>query len=305
MEETQVINDLTQAEELRSNNVITYNDLSLIMPDPEKVAKRADLTKIMLASLCKVVSPVNIVDFGGRPYFDHIACERIARIVGLTIKINEKNGRIDYEKTIENEETNHYTIYLTGKIYYSGREEDYEIQEGSSNSFDDWFSQWQTIKYEEFENEKGEKKKKKIVLSANALPESKVREKARANLIQRLVKKFLGLDFSWEELEAVGIDKTKCRGFQFNTGAAADSAETLAKKQEVWKKLLELCSGNVEFAKKTLQKHTSFGDFEGYTDINKVKEKPLEILIKKVETAYKRHLKELEEKQGGSNVTAE
>lgn len=306
MEETQIINEITQTDEMQGNKLIAYNDLSLLMPDPEKVAKRADLTKLMLTSLCKVVSPVNIVNFGGRPYFDHIACERIARIVGLTIKINEKNGRIDYEKTIEDEAANHYTIYLTGKIYYTGRPEDYEIQEGSSNSFDDWYSQWQTIKYEEFEDEKGEKKKKKIVISANALPESKVREKARANLIQRLVKKFLGLDFSWEELEAVGIEKNKCRGFSFNGNNNTDSAEILDKKKEVWNKIVEICNGNVELAKKTLQKHTSFtksdgSDFEGYTDINKVKEKPLEILSKKVDAHYKKFLKELETKQGDDN----
>ena len=168
----------------QNNTVIAYNDLSKLLPDPEKVAQRADLTKKMLASLCKVVSPINITDFGGHPYFDHIACERIARIVGLTIKINEKNGRIDYEKTIEDEKTNHYTIYLTGKIYYSGRENDYEIQEGSSNSFDDWYSQWQTVEWQEYTDKDGNTKKRKVVTSANMLPESKVREKARANLIR-------------------------------------------------------------------------------------------------------------------------
>ena len=294
MEETQVINDLMPTEEIqKTNSIVSFNDLSLIMPDPEKVAKRADLTKLMLTSLCKVVSPANIIDFGGRPYFDHIACERIASIVGLTIKINEKNGRIDYEKTFEDEAANHYTIYLTGKIYYTGRPEDYEIQEGSSNSFDDWYKQWQIIEEKEEDG-----KKKKIVLSANTLPESKVREKARANLIQRLVKKFLGLDFTWEELEAVGIDRAKCKGFSFNGNNNTDSAEILDKKKEVWKKIVEICNGDVDLAKKTLQKHTAFGDFTGHTDINKVKETQLKFLADKVEKAYKEHLKKVE---GGSN----
>lgn len=295
--------ELDEAIETTTNNnsLVDFNDLNKLFPDPNKVALRADLTKKMLASLCTIVSPVNIVDFGGRPYFDHIACVRIAKAVGLVIKINENtNGRIDYEKVIEDEKTNHYTIYLTGRIYYAGRQEDYEIQEGSSNSFDDWYKQWQTI--EEKEDENG--KKKKIVVSANALPESKVREKARANLIQRLVKKFMGLDFSWEELEEVGIDRKKCRGFSYNTAANTDTAEILEKKKEIWNKLLELCNGNVELAQQNLKKHTSFGDFEGYSDINKVKEKPLEILAKKVETAYKKRLKELEEK-GNEDVAAE
>ena len=299
MNETQVVNELTQVEVAQPNSLAAFNDLSKLLPDPEKVAQRADLTKVMLASLCKVVSPGNIVDFGGRPFFDHIACERIARIVGLNIKINEKNdGRIDYEKIFEDEKTNHYTIYLTGKIYYSGRPEDYEIQEGSSNSFDDWYKQYQII--EESEDEDG--KKKKTVISANALPESKVREKARANLIQRLVKKFLGLDFTWEELEAVGIDKNKCRGFSFNSANTTDSVEIAEKKKAIWNKIIEICNGNVELAKKTLQKHTAYGDFQGHTDINRVKEKQLAVLEKKVETAYKKYSEELKTSKGSEEV---
>lgn len=296
MEETKEINTLEVIQEPKSTGIIsvTVAEYFNLLPDPEKVAHRADATKKMLASLCKAASPANIVNFGGKPYFDHLACERIAKIVGLVIKINERNGRIDYEKVIEDEAKNKYTIYLTGKVYYTNRPDDYEIQEGSSCSFDDWYKEYQII--EEQETEDG--KKKKVVISANALPEAKVREKARANLIQRLVKKFLGLDFTWEELEAVGIDKSKCKGFQFNSGASADSAETLAKKQEVWNKILEICNGNVDLAKKTLKKHTAFGDFEGHTDINKVKETQLKFLASKVEKAYKEHLEKLE---GGSN----
>ena len=289
-------------EQSESTAVVTYNDLSKLLPDPEKVAQRAELTKKMLASLCKVVSPINITDFGGRPYFDHIACERIARIVGLVVKINEHNGRIAYEKVVEDERTNHYTIYLTGKIYYAGREQDYEIQEGSSNSFDDWFSQWQTVDWQEYQDKDGNIKKRKIVTSANLVPESKVREKTRANLIQRLVKKFLGLDFTWEELESAGIDKSKVKGFNFSgSGTATDSPEVLELKKEIWNMITEMCNGNTELAKKTLQKHTAFGDFAGYTDINKVKEKPLQILQGKVQKAYQNYLDKIAE--GNKNVT--
>ena len=134
--------------------------------------------------------------------------------------------------------------------------------------------------------------KHKKVLNANALPESKVREKARANLIQRLVKKFLGLDFTWEELEAAGIDRSKCKGFTFSGNKGADSTDTMDKKKTVWNKIVEICNGNIDLAKKSLQKLTSFEKkdgtmFDGYTDINKVSEKMLPNLIKKVDEKYK------------------
>ena len=232
-----------------------------------------------------------------------MACERIGKIVGLVIKLNETpEGRIDYEKIIEDQTTNKYTIFLTGRIYYAGREEDYEIQEGSSNSFDDWYSQWQNIEWEEYEDKDGNKRKRKTVLNANALPESKVREKARANLIQRLVKKFLGLDFTWEELEKAGIDRSKCKGFTFSgAGNTADSQEVNELRQDIWKKIVEIVGGDVEKAKTKLKVSTAFGDFQGYTDINKVKEKPLEILKSKVDKAYNDYLKKLQKEGNKEN----
>lgn len=299
MEETKQLNALEVIEEPKNTGIIPVSEYFNLMPDPNKVAQRAELTKGMLTALTRVVSPCNITDFGGKPYFDHLACERIAKIVGLVVKLNEtEDGRIDYEKVVEDQTTNKYTIYLTGRIYYTGREQDYELQEGSSCSFDDWYSQYQNVEWVEDENGK----KHKTVLNANTLPESKVREKARANLIQRLVKKFLGLDFSWEELEAAGIDRKKCKGFTFNgAGPTADTKEINDLRQEVWKKIVEIVGGDVEKAKTKLKVSTAFGDFQGYTDINKVKEKPLEILKSKVDKAYNDYLKKLE----GNNDNAD
>ncbi len=293
VDETKQIKALETIEEVQPTGIIPVNEYFNLMPDPNKVAQRADLTKGMLTALTRVVSPCNITDFGGKPYFDHLACERIAKIVGLVIKLNEtEDGRIDYEKIIEDAATNKYTIYLTGRIYYAGREEDYEIQEGSSSSFDDWYSQYQNVEWETYTDKDGNEKKRKVVINSNALPESKVREKVRANLIQRLVKKFLGLDFTWEELEAAGIDRKKCKGFTFNGAKTQpDSAETLDKKKEVWNKIVECCNGDIELAKKSLKTATSFTkkdgtEFEGYTDINKVSEKVLNILAPKVDKKY-------------------
>lgn len=293
MEETKQVNELTVLEEEpKQTGVVAINEYFSLMPDPAKVAQRADLTKGMLTALTRVVSPCNITDFGGKPYFDHLACERISKIMGLVIKLNEtEDGRIDYEKVIEDPSNNKYTIYLTGRIYYTGREQDYEVQEGSSNSFDDWYSQYQNVEW--IEDENGKKHKK--VLNANALPESKVREKARANLIQRLVKKFLGLDFTWEELEAAGIDRSKCKGFTFSGNKGADTTETADKKKQIWGMIVECCNGDIEKAKNSLKMATSFKkkdgtEFEGYTDINKVSDKVLNILAPKVEKTYKEFL---------------
>lgn len=52
-----------------------------------------------------------------------------------------------------------------------------------------------------------------------------------------------------------------------------------------------MCNGNIDLSKRTLQSHTAFGDFKGHTDINKISEKQLEFLIKKVDEAYDKFLK--------------
>ena len=51
--------------------------------------------------------------------------------------------------------------HLTGKVYYTNRPDDYEIQEGSSSSFDDWYKEYQII--EEQETEDGKKEFKDVV----------------------------------------------------------------------------------------------------------------------------------------------
>lgn len=300
MEETKEIAVIEEPP--KDTGIIPVNEYFNLMPEPNKVAQRAELTKGMLTALTRVVSPCNITDFGGRPYFDHLACLRIAKIIGLVIKFNEtESGSIAYEKVVEDATNNKYTIYLTGRIYYAGREQDYELQEGSSCSFDDWYSQYQNCEWKEDNG-----KKKKVVLNANALPESKVREKARANLIQRLVKKFLGLDFTWEELQAAGIDRSKCKGFTFSGNKGADTTETVDTKKDIWNKILEVCGNDVDLAKKSLQKLTAFQkndgtEFKGYTDINKVSEKMLGKLAEKVDKRYSEYLDNLGGKEDAAN----
>ena len=130
-------------------NEITINSGIFDLPDPIEVARRAAQTKKMMAAVCSVVSPQNITDFGGRPYFDHLASKRIANLFGLIIRQEEKNGQINYRKEVLDEATNHYIVKITGRVWHSKNPENYEIYEGSADSFDDWFRQWQIVEERE------------------------------------------------------------------------------------------------------------------------------------------------------------
>lgn len=301
MSDNEVITDYvvrTEGTKITAPAVKPKNDLLDVgvfdLPDPVEVARRAEQTKKMLAAACSVLSYSDITLQGGKPYIDHYGCKKIANLFGLIVRQDEIGGRINYQKEIIDEATNHYIIHISGRVWHKSSPDNYEIYEGTADSFDDWFSQYQIKEEREIDG-----KTKKVVVSAQTLPVSKVQEKATANLLQRAIKKKLGLQFTREELEQYGFDMSKVKGFNFNGSSEPDSQEVADKKKNVWAKIVEICNGNIELAKKTLKKHTSFtksdgSTFEGYDDINKVKEKPLEILIKKVDKAYAEHLKAME-----------
>ena len=95
------------------------------LPDPAEVSRRAAQTKKMLAAACSVVSPQNIIDFGGKPYFDNIASKRIANLFGLIVRQDELNGSINYRKEVVDESTNHYIIKITGRVWHFKSPENY------------------------------------------------------------------------------------------------------------------------------------------------------------------------------------
>lgn len=299
MENETITAEYSLVENQQSQSVAPVSSSSLMattgggLPDLETVGRRADYIKKVFAKACVGLSPKNIVDFGGQPYLDNIACKRIANLFDLQVQQFYTNMGVAYRKEMIDEATNHYTIRIAGKVFFRNNPNDFEIYEGTSNSFDDWFRQWQIVEEQEVNG-----KTKKVVVSAQTLPQTKVEEKATANLLQKAVKKKLGLDFTWEELEQAGVERSKCRGFNFNNSNAPDSTETVKLKQEIWKKIVEICNGNTDLAKKTLQKHTAYNDFAGHSDINKVSEKQLTFLAKKVDKVYAEYIKAME---GGSD----
>lgn len=269
---------------ISQENNLSISSGDFILPDPEAIAKRAEQTKKMMSAVCKVLSPKSIVDFGGEPFIDHIGCSRIAQVFSLVVRANtDEQGNIAYKKEMEDADTNKYTVKITGRIWHKNSPDNYQVYEGSCSSFNDFLRAYQTV-------EKDENGKNKVV-SAKFVPESKVQEKALANFTQRAIKKYLGLSFTWEELEEYGIKRDNSKGFSFKNTQAADSKETSELRAEVWKKILEMANGDEATARATIKKHTTFPKkdgttFEGYTDIAKVSEKMLAKLAEKVNNEY-------------------
>jgi len=285
-----VIEENLPVSAANKNEILKINSGVFELPDPAEVARRAEQSKKMLVATYKVLSYSNITLFGDSVYVDADGSKKIANLFGLIIRQNEAGGRIDYQKEIIDEKTNHYVIHITGRVWHHLSPENYEVYEGTADSFDDWYRQYQIVEEREIDG-----KTKKVVVSAQTLPIALVQKKATANLLQICVKKKLGLKFNIEELQNAGFEISKIKGFNYNSGKGADTQELADKKKIIWEQIVDLCHGNVELAKKTLQTHTKYGDFTGHTDINKVSEKQLGFLSSKIEKALKEQAKAMGE----------
>jgi hypothetical protein len=115
--------------------------------------------------------------------------------------------------------------------------------------------------------------------------------KASTNLYNRLVKRVIGLSgVTWEDLAAAGIRREQLQKVEYRSGQqgggptnkAPLSDEHLARREKIWKKLLEVAGGNEAKAKTELDRLASFGD-KKVTDISQVtSEKWIDALYGKV-----------------------
>jgi hypothetical protein len=115
--------------------------------------------------------------------------------------------------------------------------------------------------------------------------------KASTNLYNRLVKRVIGLSgVTWDDLDQAGIKREQLQKVEYRGGSqgggpaskAPVSDEHLARREKIWKKLLEVAGGDEKKARAELDRLASFGD-KKVTDISQVtSEKWIDTLYGKV-----------------------
>jgi hypothetical protein len=231
----------------------------------------------------KLTNPLDWVDEAGKPYLQVSGCNKIAGAFGVQTESPV------FEKEPFNDEKGDYYIYSC-KI--AGRWNNVEASEiGAASSRDDFFAQ-RTIT-----NAQGEKEK--VLKPQSEIDPCDIRKKALTNGMNRLIKRLLGLSFTWEDIEKISegkITRAACAGVKFATGSKGgndDSPETKSKREDCRKAILEINDNNEAAAKEWLKKATAFSkdgkDIPGKENMASLSEKQVEYLFPKVQKALESH----------------
>jgi hypothetical protein len=212
------------------------------------------------------VKATNVMDWsdqGGKPYLEKSGCDKIASTFGVNL---------DSPEILKEMITDDKGEYADFTVSGGGRWNNIETSEiGTCSSRDDFF---------------GHKGGGLKPLSEVDL--SDVRKKAFTNWANRIIKKLLGLSFTWEEISLLSdgkITKETVKKVEFGAGTRGgntDSPESKKKRDEIRKMLLDLNSNDEAAAKKMLEETTSFqgtnGPVKGKNNVAYLTEKQLPIV---------------------------
>lgn len=288
-------------EEKQENQLQVMPENEAQVMDLEKGIERAEKYMTLLDKMrklsIKITNSSDWIDQSGTPYLQDTGCSKISKGFGVSIY------DVNITKERETDENGDYIIYTTDG--HGAWHNNTEHAIGTCSTRDDFFSKRKRKKPLE-----GESSTYHLPLSEVDLPN--VKKKSHTNFHNRLVKKLLGLSFTWEEIEKYSdgkILKSMCTKFTYDTGKTGGqtpSPEAGKQKSEIREWILEMCGGDVDSAKAMLQHETSFKNKEGETIQGKptvekltVKQLPFtHVKIKKLYNAY------LDKRAGGDNATS-
>jgi hypothetical protein len=259
-------------------NYETVHDVPAIADDNlVAIAKAAEarvdaMNRIKRAAL-RVTNAHDWTDQGGRPYIWASGAEKIARLFGISWRLDEPS--------IMTEEDGHYSYTFKG--YFRMGAVEIEV-EGSRSSKDAFFS-----------------RKKGADVPPSEIDRNNVRKAALTNCLGNGVTRLLGIrNLSWADLDAANIKREDVGKVEYATAEMSEEAQT--QKDATWKMLLEMGLGKPENAKKLLVKATAFTgkdgkEVPGKNDLNKISEKQMAVTYGKVKDAYEKWQKEKAKKQ--------
>ena len=160
---------------------------------------------------------------GGKPYLQASGCEKIARIFGISWKL-EQPELITYPD-------GHFEFVFTGKFAFGPIEENNPTMitaTGSRCSRDGFFK----TRYR-----KTEKGTEQYDIPPEELDPGDIRKAAETNCIGRGIRKLLGIEnLTWEELEQHGIKRSGKKSVEYK-----QQKEIYAKAEDIKAKIIQRC----------------------------------------------------------------
>ena len=220
------------------------------------------------------------IDQNGKPYLESAGCAKIASAFGV------RTEDVHYEKQDHQDAKGVYVRFrCTGTgVWQSVRAEEV----GSASTRDEFFA-----------NRK-DKAGNHIVLPMEEVDLGDVEKKAFTNFMNRLIKRLIGLSFSWEDIvqySGGAITKEKCAGVRYSKGtkggSTAPSASTSATgdRAKVWNQLMDINDGEPDRAAAHLERLTTWKNKDGQQvpgkrDIAKVSDAQMRYLARDVEKLH-------------------
>ena len=252
--------------EIPSQNgiVAATNDIQSVEDTINKAEKYLEVMGRMRLLAIKLTNTLDWSVQGEAPYLEKSGCDKIASAFGV------KLYNPTFDKETMTDDRGEYVLYTCSAHGAWNNVEENEI--GTCSSRDDFFG-------------KGAGGKLKPLSEVDL---TDIKKKAFTNLCNRLIKKLLGLSFTWEEIEKLSekkITKETCKKVVFGSGSKGgntDSPETKKYRDECRAMLLRLNDGEENACIAMLEKMTAFqgkdGPVAGKKNILHLSEKQVQIL---------------------------
>jgi len=240
------------------------------------------MSKIRLMAI-KLLNKTDVSNQGGKPYIEKAGCDKIASAFGVRI------FDASFEKeSLRDEHGDYYVYTCSGSGVWNNH---HESEIGTCSSRDDFFGK------------KGGNYKPIAEVDV-----TDIKKKAFTNFANRIIKKLIGLSFTWEELSELSggtITKDGVQSVDFAKGARGgntDSPKTKQLRDECRAMLLKLNNNEEVAAISMLVKLTAFqgkdGPVAGKDHISKLSEKQVEILHGKLKKSIEDFEKSVAEGYG-------
>ncbi len=228
----------------------------------QNAEKRIEAVKKIKVMSLRVTNPQDWVDEGGKPYPQASGSEKIARLFGISWRIDQPLYVV--------EEDGHYRYEYKG--YFSLGNVEIEVI-GVRSSRDPFFA--------------GSKDYPKPISEIN---KGNVQKSALTNCIANGVTRLLGLrNLTWEDLEEAGINKDSVNRVDFKKKEMSSDGKKL--RDEIESMLMEMCGDDKAKFAAALQKVTSFTgqdgkEIRGKSKLEDISEKAIPVNHEKVKKAY-------------------
>jgi hypothetical protein len=222
-------------ENSENQNSITIYDDALIEA-AANAEKRIEAVKKIKAISLRVTNPQDWVDEGGKPYLQVSGGQKVARVFGISWRIDQPIFIID--------EDGHFRYEYKG--YFSMGNIEIEVI-GIRSSKDPFF--------------RGSKENPK---PPSEIDKGNVQKSALTNCVGNGITSLLGLkNLTWEDLTDAGISRDKTNSVSFSKKEMTE--ESKGQRDEIQKMLNEMFNNDPAKVSEALEKITSFPGKDGKT----------------------------------------